>query len=160
MNWKEFGKKRSWPNFNVLSLQSPAGPVKNHKNPQSGQPVSDLNPEPPEYEAGVFTTWPRCSVHNYVFSSTKREQMKTSNHSCYVANTRTVLYTYWCKTIHTTVLTLFFLAFSQTFTVSNNAWNKNCISESHMHFTIYRMKPPFSENLYNKIFTSYKPGVT
>jgi hypothetical protein len=68
MNWKEFGKKRSWPNFNVLSLQSPAGPVKNHKNPQSGQPVSDLNPEPLKYEAGVFTTRPRCSVHNYVFS--------------------------------------------------------------------------------------------
>jgi hypothetical protein len=42
MNWKEFGKKLSWPNFEVLSRHSPGGSL-----------GRDLNSGPSEYEAGV-----------------------------------------------------------------------------------------------------------
>jgi hypothetical protein len=36
MNWKGSGRKRSWPNFKVLSRNSPGGIEENHENPQSG----------------------------------------------------------------------------------------------------------------------------
>jgi hypothetical protein len=36
MNWKGFGRKRSWPNFKVLSWYSPEGTEKNHDKPQTG----------------------------------------------------------------------------------------------------------------------------
>jgi hypothetical protein len=40
MNWKEFGRKRSWPNLKVLSRHSPGKTEVNHEKPQSGYPVS------------------------------------------------------------------------------------------------------------------------
>jgi hypothetical protein len=33
-NWKGFGRKRSWPNFKVLSRHSPGGTEKNHEKTQ------------------------------------------------------------------------------------------------------------------------------
>jgi hypothetical protein len=32
MNWKGFGRKQSWPNFNVLSWHSPGGTDKTTTN--------------------------------------------------------------------------------------------------------------------------------
>jgi hypothetical protein len=63
-NWKGFGVKRSWPNFNVLSRHSPGGTEKTTKNlsQDSWSLGRDLNPGPPEYGAGVLTTRPRRSV--------------------------------------------------------------------------------------------------
>jgi hypothetical protein len=40
MNWKGFGRKRSWPYFKVLSRHSPGGTKENHKKSQSGYLVS------------------------------------------------------------------------------------------------------------------------
>jgi hypothetical protein len=40
MNWKGFGSKRSWPNFKVLSWNSPGGTVEYHEKTQSGKPVA------------------------------------------------------------------------------------------------------------------------
>jgi hypothetical protein len=34
MNWKEFGRKKSWPNFEVLSWHSPGMTEKNQEIPQ------------------------------------------------------------------------------------------------------------------------------
>jgi hypothetical protein len=69
MNWKWFGRKRSWPNFKVglLSQLSHWGTEENSKTTKnfsqdSRSPGRDLNPEPPECEAGVLTTRPRRSV--------------------------------------------------------------------------------------------------
>jgi hypothetical protein len=36
MNWERFGRKQLWPNFKLLSEDSPRGTEENHKNPQSG----------------------------------------------------------------------------------------------------------------------------
>jgi hypothetical protein len=36
MKWKEFGSKRLWPNFKVLSLNYPGGTEKNYEKSQSG----------------------------------------------------------------------------------------------------------------------------
>jgi hypothetical protein len=48
MNWKGFGKKKSWPNFKVMSQHSLGGTVKNHEETQVSQsPGRDLNPGPP-----------------------------------------------------------------------------------------------------------------
>jgi hypothetical protein len=56
MNWKGFGKKKSWPNFKVMSQHSLGGTVENHIETQVSQsPGQDLNPGPPEYKAGVLT---------------------------------------------------------------------------------------------------------
>jgi hypothetical protein len=38
MNWKGFCRKRSWPNFKVLSRHFPGG-TEGNENPQSGKPV-------------------------------------------------------------------------------------------------------------------------
>jgi hypothetical protein len=58
--------KRPWPNFKVLSRNSPEGTDENHKNisQKSRSPGRDLNPGPPEYEAGALTIRPRCSVQD------------------------------------------------------------------------------------------------
>jgi hypothetical protein len=70
MNGKGFGRKQSWPNFKILCLRSPGGNEEYHENfnqhrRSNGQ---DLNPGPPEYEAGVLMTWPRHSkLHGAVF---------------------------------------------------------------------------------------------
>jgi hypothetical protein len=44
MNWKGFGRKPPWPNFQVLSRHSPGGTEKNHD--KSGYPVSTPRFEP------------------------------------------------------------------------------------------------------------------
>jgi hypothetical protein len=46
MNWKRFGRKRSWPHFKVLFRNSRGGTEKNHERTQSGQPFSGLRFEP------------------------------------------------------------------------------------------------------------------
>jgi hypothetical protein len=63
MNWNGFGKKRSWPNFKVLSPHLPEGTVgKPWKVCQDSQSLGrDMNPRPPRCKEGVLTTWPRCS---------------------------------------------------------------------------------------------------
>jgi hypothetical protein len=40
MNWKGFGRKLSWPNFEVLSGYSPGGTEEIHEKFQSGQQVA------------------------------------------------------------------------------------------------------------------------
>jgi hypothetical protein len=36
MNWKEYGRKRSWANFMALRLHLAEGAEKNHEKTQSG----------------------------------------------------------------------------------------------------------------------------
>jgi hypothetical protein len=51
-----------WPNFKFLSRHVPRRTEVNHEEAQDSQfPGRDLNPEPPEYEAGVLTARPRHS---------------------------------------------------------------------------------------------------
>jgi hypothetical protein len=55
-------KKRSWPNFKVLSRHLSGGTEESHEMPQSSRSQGrNLNPGPPEYESGVLTTRPRRS---------------------------------------------------------------------------------------------------
>jgi hypothetical protein len=60
----EFERKRSWPNFKVLSRHFSGGPRKTTKNPSqdSRSLGQDLNPGAAEYEAEVLTSRPRRSV--------------------------------------------------------------------------------------------------
>jgi hypothetical protein len=62
MNWKGCGRKRSWPNFKVLSQHLPDVLRKTMKTSISRSQDRDLNSGPPEYEAGVLRTQPRRSV--------------------------------------------------------------------------------------------------
>jgi hypothetical protein len=64
MNWKGFGRKRSWPNFKALCRHSLDGLMKTTKSSVriAGHWGQDLNPRPPEYEDGVLTTQARRSV--------------------------------------------------------------------------------------------------
>jgi hypothetical protein len=65
MNWKGFGRKRSWHNFKVLSQHSPGGTEENHEEPHSSQPADrHLKLVSPEYEAGLLTTSPRRSTNS------------------------------------------------------------------------------------------------
>jgi hypothetical protein len=63
-NWKGFRRKRSLPNFKVLTWHSPGETEENHeKNNQNSQsPGRKLNPGPSAYEAWVLTTRSRRSV--------------------------------------------------------------------------------------------------
>jgi hypothetical protein len=56
--------KWSWPYFKVLSLHLSGGTEETVENLSQDcrSPGRDLNQEPPEYEAGVLSTRPRCSV--------------------------------------------------------------------------------------------------
>jgi hypothetical protein len=67
MNWKGFRKKRSWPNFKVLSWHFSGGTEENDENLSqvNRSPGRDFNPRPPEYEAGVLATRPRHSMILY-----------------------------------------------------------------------------------------------
>jgi hypothetical protein len=58
MNWKGFGRTRSWLNFKVLSRHSPRGKKEVMKNlsQDSRSPGRDLNPTTAEYNAGALTT--------------------------------------------------------------------------------------------------------
>jgi hypothetical protein len=40
MNWKGFSRKRSWPNFKVLSSHSPGMTEEKCEKTQSGKPVA------------------------------------------------------------------------------------------------------------------------
>jgi hypothetical protein len=62
LNWKQFGRKRLWPNFKVLSRHSPGGTEENHENLNQDSRGREPNPGPPDYEVGVLTTRPRRSV--------------------------------------------------------------------------------------------------
>jgi hypothetical protein len=50
MDWKGFGRKRSWPNFNAVSWNLPEGTEENHKNSISiaGRRGREYNLGPPE----------------------------------------------------------------------------------------------------------------
>jgi hypothetical protein len=52
MNLKGFGRKQSWPNFEVLSQHPSGGTKENRRNlgQDSRSPDRDLNLGPPEYE--------------------------------------------------------------------------------------------------------------
>jgi hypothetical protein len=54
LNWKVFGKKWSWPNFEVLYQYSPGGTEELSWDSQS--PCQDFNPGSPDYEADALTT--------------------------------------------------------------------------------------------------------
>jgi hypothetical protein len=58
MNWKEFGRNRSWPNFKVLFRHSPGETDVKHEKSQiniAGRRGREWNPGLPEYEVGVLT---------------------------------------------------------------------------------------------------------
>jgi hypothetical protein len=61
MNWKVFCRKRSWPNFKVLSRHSPGELRKTAKTSIriAGCLSLDSKPGPTDYEAEVLTTRPR-----------------------------------------------------------------------------------------------------
>jgi hypothetical protein len=62
MNFDEFGRKRSWPNFNVLYRHSPGGTEENYEKTSiriDGRRGQEKNPRPPEYKAEVLTSRPR-----------------------------------------------------------------------------------------------------
>jgi hypothetical protein len=63
MNWREFGRKQSLPNYKKLSWHLPRETEKNHDKPKSGSWSlgQDLNLGPPEYK-GVLTTQPQRLV--------------------------------------------------------------------------------------------------
>jgi hypothetical protein len=55
MNFKVFGRKRSWSIFKVLYQHSCGGTEENHKICRdSRSPGRDMNPRPSEYEAEVM----------------------------------------------------------------------------------------------------------
>jgi hypothetical protein len=64
VNCKGCGRKRSWPNFKLISRHSPGGTHYNYEylSQHSRSPGLDLNPGNPECEAGVLTTHPRRSM--------------------------------------------------------------------------------------------------
>jgi hypothetical protein len=78
INWKGCGRKRSWPNSKALSRNLPGGTEENHEKISQDirSPGSDLNPGPPEYEAGVLTTRPRRSVST-VSNNTHQQNEET-----------------------------------------------------------------------------------
>jgi hypothetical protein len=61
MNWKRFGRKGLWPNFEELSRYSPGGTEEKYEKPQSQLPIFGLTFQrgPPEYVAGVLTNRPQ-----------------------------------------------------------------------------------------------------
>jgi hypothetical protein len=64
MNWKGCGRKRSWlilryhPGIRLDGLRKTMTKISS----DSRFPERDMNPGPPEYEAGVLTNRPRRSV--------------------------------------------------------------------------------------------------
>jgi hypothetical protein len=67
MNCKGCGRKRSWPNFKILSWQMPEMTERNHEklkslSQNSRSPGRDLNAGPSEYEAEMLTSQSRRSV--------------------------------------------------------------------------------------------------
>jgi hypothetical protein len=67
MNGKGCGRKRSWPNLRYypgICLEGLRKATKNFSQ-DSRSPGRDLNSGPPEYEAGMLTTRPRCTVRTW-----------------------------------------------------------------------------------------------
>jgi hypothetical protein len=64
MNCKGCGRRRSLPCFNYYPSIAWRHWEQPRKSQDSRSPSRDLNPGPPEYEAGVLTTRPRRSVCN------------------------------------------------------------------------------------------------
>lgn len=64
MNIKRCRRKRSWPDFKILSRYLPVGTEVTTKNLDQGNrpPGPDLNSKPPEYATRVLTTRPQLSV--------------------------------------------------------------------------------------------------
>jgi hypothetical protein len=64
MNWKGFGRTRSWPNWRFYSCIHQEGLTKHRKISLENDRLwgQDLNPRLPECEAGVLTTRPLRSV--------------------------------------------------------------------------------------------------
>jgi hypothetical protein len=63
MNCKGFRRKRSWPNFTVLSRHLSGGIEEYQEIPQDNLSLGqDLNPGLSDYVSGVLTTRPRLSV--------------------------------------------------------------------------------------------------
>jgi hypothetical protein len=63
MNWKGYGRKRSWPSTRYCPGICLEGPGKTMNLSQDNwSPSRDLNPRPPEYEAAVcrHTSCPAC----------------------------------------------------------------------------------------------------
>jgi hypothetical protein len=55
MNWKVFGSKWPWPNLRYYP--GIVEELKNLEKPQDNRPPGrNLNPGPPKYEAGLFST--------------------------------------------------------------------------------------------------------
>jgi hypothetical protein len=67
MNWKGYERKRSWRNLRYYPSICPQGLRRTTKGlgQDSRSAGQDLNPGPPEYEAGVLVTQPRRSVTTY-----------------------------------------------------------------------------------------------
>jgi hypothetical protein len=64
MNWKECGRKRSWPNLRYypnICLEDLRKSTKNLSQ-DSRYPGWDLNPGPPEYDAGVLNCSTPCHI--------------------------------------------------------------------------------------------------
>jgi hypothetical protein len=63
MGWKGCRSKRSYRNLKGISHPLPGGTEESHKLSQDNRSAGwDLNPGPPEYEAGVLTARPWCWV--------------------------------------------------------------------------------------------------
>jgi hypothetical protein len=65
MNWKGFGRKRPWPDFKVLSRNSPGGTEEKNEKTLiriAGRLGRDMNPRSPENKGGVLTARPRRSA--------------------------------------------------------------------------------------------------
>jgi hypothetical protein len=63
IHWREFGRKRLWPNFNFSIRLEVLGKITKDFSQYSRSPGRDLKRGLPEYEAGVLTTRPRRSVN-------------------------------------------------------------------------------------------------
>jgi hypothetical protein len=63
VSWKIYESKRSWPNLRYYPGICVEGLRKAIKilSQHSGSPDRDLSVGPPEYVAGIVTTWPRHS---------------------------------------------------------------------------------------------------
>jgi hypothetical protein len=119
INWKGFGRMRSWPNFKVLSRHSPGGLWKSTKNLSQDRrsPGRDLNSGTPEYE--VTTTFCRFSIEHsykqsdYVGKSSERgcctvmvavingEQLTGAAMKCYTTSSDSPQHHYPTCTVHT-----------------------------------------------------------
>jgi hypothetical protein len=64
MNWKGFVRKQPCSDVKVLPHHSSGGPEENHEklSQDTMSADRDLNPGPPEYEAGALTTRPRLTA--------------------------------------------------------------------------------------------------